>query len=147
MNIIKFERKYADKIVEFIKNIAMNEYGCYDWEDYFNRMDFKEYDSDDNIFYITLNEKDEIIGTIGGIKKEGNVLYMNSLYVRKDYRNSRLGTKLYNMLLEFCKIKAYKEITLRVFFQFTDAINFYEKNGFKKYNQDEESYYYKKVLK
>lgn len=147
MNIIKFERKYADKIVEFIKNIAINEYGCYDWEDYFKRMNFKEYDSDDNIFYIVLNEKDEIIGTIGGIKKEDSVLYMNSLYVRKDYRNLKIGTKLYNMLLEFCKIKDYKEITLRVFFQFTNAINFYEKNGFKKYNEDEESYYYKKVLK
>ncbi len=65
MNIIKFEKKYANKIVQFIKNIAINEYNCYDWENYFNRMDFKEYNNDDNIFFIALDEKDEIIGTIG----------------------------------------------------------------------------------
>ena len=42
MNIIKFDKKYANKVIEFIKSIAMNEYNRYDWEDYFNRMDFKE---------------------------------------------------------------------------------------------------------
>lgn len=146
MNIIKFDKKYANKVIEFIKAIAMNEYNRYDWEDYFNRMDFKEYEIDDNIFYIVLNEKNEIVGTIGGIKKEEGILYMNSLYIRKDYRKIGIATKLYSLLIIFCKEKRYKEITLRVFFNFTDAIHFYEKNGFEKYSQDEESYYYKKVL-
>lgn len=146
MNIIKFDKKYANKVIEFIKSIAMNEYNRYDWEDYFNRMDFKEYEIDDNIFYIVLNEKNEIVGTIGGIKKEEGILYMNSLYIRKDYRKIGIATKLYSLLIIFCKEKRYKEITLRVFFNFTDAIHFYEKNGFEKYSQDEESYYYKKVL-
>ena len=71
---------------------------------------------------------------------------MNSLYIRKDYRKIGIATKLYSLLIIFCKEKRYKEITLRVFFNFTDAIHFYEKNGFEKYSQDEESYYYKKVL-
>lgn len=146
MNIIKFDKKYANKVIEFIKSIAMNEYNRYDWEDYFNRMDFKEYEIDDNIFYIVLNEKNEIVGTIGGIKKEEGILYMNSLYIRKDYRKIGIATKLYSLLIIFCKEKKYKEIALRVFFNFTDAIHFYEKNGFEKYSQDEESYYYKKVL-
>lgn len=146
MNIIKFDKKYANKVIEFIKSIAMNEYNRYDWEDYFNRMDFKEYEIDDNIFYIVLNEKNEIVGTIGGLKKEKGILYMNSLYIRKDYRKIGIATKLYSLLIIFCKEKRYKEITLRVFFNFTDAIHFYEKNGFEKYSQDEESYYYKKVL-
>lgn len=146
MDIIKFDKKYAKKVVEFIKDIAINEYNCYGWKNYFERMNFQEYNNSDNIFYIVLNENDEIIGTIGGIKKENNTLYMNSLYVRKDYRKLGIGTKLYNMLLEFCKMKKYDKITLRVFFHFLDAIKFYEKNDFKKYSQDEVSYYYKKIL-
>ncbi len=71
---------------------------------------------------------------------------MNSLYIKKDYRKIGLATNLYNLLVNFCIDKKYNEITLRVFFNFTDAINFYEKKGFVKYKQDDESYYYKKVL-
>ena len=89
-------------------------------------MDFKEYNSNDNICYIVLYEKNEIIGTIGGIKKD-NSLYMNSLYIKKHYRKMGLATNLYNLLVNFCIDKKYNQITLRVFFNFTDAINFYEK--------------------
>lgn len=145
--IIEYEDKYSNQIVEFIKEIAIKEYKYIDWEDYFRRMEFSKYkNNDDSKFYIALNNKNEIVGTIGALKITNEEVKMNSLYVRKDYRQLGIAKKLYELLLQFVKSKNYKVITLRTFLKFTNAINFYENNGFIKYNQDDESYFYKKEI-
>lgn len=71
---------------------------------------------------------------------------MNSLYVNKEYRKLGIAKKLYALFIEFVKKQKYKNITLRTFFKFTNAINFYEKEGFIKYDEDDESYFYIKSL-
>lgn len=145
--IIEYEDKYSNQIVEFIKEIAIKEYKYLDWEDYFRRMEFSEYkNNDESKFWIALNNKNQIVGTIGALKITNEEIKMNSLYVRKDYRQLGIAKELYRLVGEFAKNKNYKVITLRTFFKFITAISFYEKNGFIKYKQDEESYSYKKEI-
>ena len=48
--------------------------------------------------------------------------------------------------IDFAKQQGYQQVTLRTFFKFVNAIHFYEKMGFEKYKQDEESYFYRKQL-
>lgn len=124
----------------------MDEFEYNDWENYFNRMSFEEYKNEGSKFWIVLNGKDEVIGTIGALKVSSEEVKMNSLYVNKDYRKLGIAKELYELLINFSKQQGYKKVTLRTFFKFTNAINFYEKIGFVKYDQDDESYFYIKTL-
>lgn len=66
--------------------------------------------------------------------------------VNSDYRKLGIAKELYKLLISFAKQQGYKKVTLRTFFKFVNAINFYEKMGFVKYNQDDESCFYMKML-
>lgn len=146
IKIIEYQEKYSKDIVEHIRKIAMNEFKYDDWKDYFNRMSFEEYQNEGSKFWIALNDKDEVIGTIGALKVSSEEVKMNSLYVNSDYRKLGIAKELYELLINFAKQQGYKKITLRTFFKFVNAINFYEKIGFVKYAQDKESYFYIKKL-
>lgn len=146
VTIIEYHDKYSKDTVDHIREIAMNEFEYADWEDYFNKMSFEEYKNDGSKFWITLNAKDEVIGTIGALKVSGEEVRMNSLYVNKDYRKLGIAKDLYERFIDFVKQQGYQKITLRTFFKFVNAINFYERMGFIKYDQDDESYFYMKLL-
>ena len=57
---------------------------------------------------------------------------INYIYVDSDYRKQQIGTKLIEELISFAKINNCINITLEVNENNNVAINFYEKNGFKK---------------
>jgi len=146
IRIIEYQEKYSKDIVKHIRKIAMEEFEYKDWEDYFNRMSFEEYQNEGSKFWIALNDKDEVIGTVGALKVSTEEIKMNSLYVNIDYRKLGIAKELYELLINFAIQQGYKKITLRTFFKFVNAINFYEKIGFVKYDQDDESYFYMKML-
>ncbi len=146
IKIIEYQDKYSTDIVNHIRKIAMEEFEYTDWEEYFNRMSFEDYQKDGSKFWIALNEEDKVIGTIGALKISNEEIKMNSLYVNEDYRKLGIAKELYKLLIDFANEQEYKKITLRTFFKFTNAINFYEKEGFQKYDQDDESYFYMKLL-
>jgi len=146
MKIIAYSDEYAQKIIKHIRDIAINEFKYNDWEEYFNKMSFDEYKLGSNKFLMALNDFDEVIGTIGALKRTDEEVYLNSLYVNKEYRNQGLAKKLYDEVLTFIREDDYKLVTLRTFFRFELAIRFYEKLGFERYDEDEESYFYKKYL-
>lgn len=146
LEIIEYRDKYAKQIINHIRKIARDEFGYEDWEDYFNKMSFEEYKEEGSKFWIAVNDKDEVIGTIGALKVSEEEVRMNSLYVNKEYRQLGIAKKLYELLITFVKEQGYQQITLRTFFKFKHAICFYEKMGFKRYKQDDESYFYRKQL-
>lgn len=146
ITIIEYEDKYSKEIVNHIRKIAMDEFGYNKWKDYLDRMNFEEYKTEESKFWLALNDKDEVVGTIGALRKSHEEVYLNSLYLNKDYRKLGIATKLYNTFTNFIEEKEYKIITLRTFFKFVEAIKFYEKLGFKRYDKDEVSYYYRKYL-
>lgn len=86
IEIIEYQEKYSKDIVKHIRKIAMDEFAYNDWENYFNRMSFEEYQNEGSKFWIALNDKDEVIGTIGALKVSNEEVKMNSLYVNSNYR-------------------------------------------------------------
>ena len=146
IKIIEYQEKYSKDIINHIRKIAMEKFEYKDWEDYFNRMSFEEYKNKGNKFWIALDDEDKVVGTIGALKISDKEVRMNSLYVNKEYRELGIAKKLYSLFTEFVKEQKYECITLRTFFKFTHAINFYEKEGFIKYNEDDESYFYIKSM-
>lgn len=146
MKIVDYQEQYSKGIVEHIKRIAMDEFAYYDWEDYFKRMDFEAYQKPGSKFWVVLNDEGEVIGSIGALRVSEKEVKMNSLYVDQKYRKMGIAKKLYELLLVFAKEQGYEKITLRTFFRFVNAIDFYEKMGFVKEKQDEESCDYVKNL-
>lgn len=110
-------------------------------------MTFTEYTESGSKFWIALNNKGKVIGTIGGLKISDKEVYLNSLYVNKDYRKLGVAKQLYNVFIDFAEKEEYKVVKLRTFFKFINAIIFYEKLGFIRYDQDDESYFYIKNIK
>lgn len=146
MEIIEYQDEYAKPIVNHIRKIAKEEFGYNDWEDYFNKMTFEEYKQKGSKFWIVIDDKKEVVGTIGALRISDREIKMNSLYVKEEYRKLGIAKKLYELLIDFAKQQGYQQVTLRTFFKFVNAIHFYEKMGFEKYKQDEESYFYRKQL-
>lgn len=146
IKIIEYQERYSEYIINHIRKIAMDEFEYNDWEDYFNRMSFEEYQKEGSKFWIALTAKDEVIGTIGALKVSKEEVKMNSLYVNSNYRQLGIAKELYELLIKFARHQNYKRITLRTFSRFKNAINFYEKMGFIKYDKDTESYFYMKIL-
>lgn len=146
IEIIEYQDEYAKQIVNHIRKIAKEEFGYNDWEDYFNKMTFEEYKQKGSKFWIVIDDKKEVVGTIGALRISDREIKMNSLYVKEEYRKLGIAKKLYELLIDFAKQQGYQQVSLRTFFKFVNAIHFYEKMGFEKYKQDEESYFYRKQL-
>lgn len=100
--------------------------------------DFNYFLNDQYIFVATENNK--IVGFITGeiLKKKAwyNVQLgeINNIFVLKEYRQKGIGKKLIETIINSFKEEGITNIQLYTFSNNTDAIKFYEKIGFKKYN-------------
>lgn len=58
---------------------------------------------------------------------KGQVLYLEDLVVKENYRNKGIGTQLMNSTIEFAKLNGFKRIQWQVLNWNVDAIRFYTK--------------------
>ena len=86
-----------------------------------------------------------------------NILYeqaeLNYIYVKPEYRGTKLGTLLMEEMINRCYKKNVKSITLEVRSSNTGALHLYKSIGFeeisirKNYYKDEDAYLLQKVIK
>ncbi len=138
IKIVPYQSALREEIVNFIKSIAIDEFGFKEWKDYLENKDFSSYENGESIFIIVKNESDEIIATCGGLKVDSETIKLNSLYVEKSYRGQHIGSILYQKVEEFAKEKGFKYIILCTYEKFDMAKDFYKKRGFKLYKIEEE---------
>ena len=76
-------------------------------------------------------------------------IYLSRLIVKKEYRNSGIGTMITEFLIDKAKEWGYSEISLGVDSDNEAAIRLYEKMGFKIYSHDKDEYgeFYKMLKK
>lgn len=146
ITIIKYEDKYKEKIIEFLIDVAIGEFGYKEWENYFKTKSFEPYKSNQGEFLIALNSKGDVIGTCAALKKTDIIAKLNTFYILSEYRDKGLGKKLYSMIMNYILENNYKEIILCTFEKFNIAIKFYEKRGYKLYETIDDELWYKKEL-
>lgn len=138
------ELKY--KIIYFLKSVAIDEFGFSEWKDYLENKSFEPYKLESSKFLIALDNDNNIIATIGALKKDEETIKINSFYVKKDYRFNKIGTKLYNEIINFSKERGYKYVILCTYDKYDIATKFYQKRGFKICDIHESERWYKKEL-
>ncbi len=145
--IVEYENIYKKQVIEFIKSVVINEFGFEEWRDYLDNKSFEPYYEYGSKFLIIFNSQNKIIGTCGGLRKSDDTIKLNSFYMLNDYRQQGLGSKIYNLILDYAKECKYKTMILTTNSKFDIAIKFYEKRGFKVYKiEDDGRIRYKKEL-
>lgn len=123
------------KSCEFTKQFS-EQIACENREPYIFKYDGKYIASCDLVF------------DYGKYTEKSRKVYLSRLIVKKECRNKGIGQEVLKEMINLCKSKGYKFITLGVDTDNENAIHIYKKNGFKIYETDIEKYgkYYKMIL-
>lgn len=144
--IVPYSDDLRTQIIEFLKSVAIDEFGFKEWKNYLENKSFEPYKTDYSKFMIVFDNDDNIIATIGGLQVDNETIKLNSFYVKKDYRYHKIGTNLYNELIKYSKKMNYKYMILCTYDKYDIATKFYQKRGFRIYKNDEFERWYKKEL-
>lgn len=144
IRIEQYSEEYREKVIEFFLQICIDEFGFEDWKEDIINMDNHTYENDGGNFWIAIDEKYDIVGTIALRNKGQAVGELKSMYVHKDYRGQDIAQKLLDRLINFAS--NYEKIVLDTYRKFERAIGFYEKNGFCKVESIGDKLIYEKVI-
>lgn len=97
-----------------------------------------------NISIIAKNNDGNILG-YGHIEKDAQTNWLG-IYVSRNYRGKGLSKILMKELIKKSRDLNFKQINLSVKKENKIAINLYEKLNFIKYDDKDDSYYYKLIL-
>lgn len=93
---------------------------------------------ENQIIYIALIDK-EIVGYLAGsihVENSYNttsIAELDNMFILEEYRKYGIGTKLFNEFKEFCKKNKIEELKVTASSKNTNAIKFYQKNGFEEF--------------
>ena len=126
--IKEYTKEYRDKVINFLIEIAIKEFGFEEWREYFNKAEFLDTDKSKENFWIAVDNFNNVIGTIGIANDTiSGTAKLHSLYIMKKFRNKGIATALYNYSLEFAKKSDYESVILHTYRKFSEAIKFYKK--------------------
>lgn len=79
---------------------------------------------------ITAIVDDKVVGCVAFYKHSSKRCEMKRLYVKKEYRNLKIGNTLVENIISLAKKDGYREMVLDTIKPLTSAINLYKKFGF-----------------
>lgn len=145
-----FSPEYEEQVIEHLVDITGGEFGFKEWENHYRSKGFL-YISEKEEFWIAINNKNEVIGTMGLMqdKFDENAAKLHSVYVNKYYRGTGVADKLLKTAIDFAEKCGYNKIILSTSNDFPAGIRFYEKNGFtiSKSINSQNGIWYEKNLK
>ena len=145
-----FSLEYEEQVIEHLVDITGGEFGFKEWENHYKSKGFL-YISEKEEFWIAINNKNEVIGTMGLMqdKFDENAAKLHSIYVNKYYRGTGVADKLLKTAIDFAEKCGYNKIILSTSNDFPAGIRFYEKNGFtiSKSIKSQNGIWYEKNLK
>ncbi len=150
--ISKIDFKYLDKnlekktknfiIQEYIKHYK-NQLSPTKYKTLYKNMETLIKDKKNNAFFVAINEKEEIIGTISislydnRIKilknryKNRKIAELGRCYVLKEYRRQLIATTLLNLANTFAKKNNYEKLYLHTHYFLAGGFDFWSSTGFK----------------
>lgn len=120
-------KEYVDTIVDWIANEFGDESSYHFFESIIKNSLVKDKLP---LTFIAL-EDNEVVGTVGLwrgdlLSRQDLFPWLSALFVKEDYRGKKIGQKLQNFLVDYCRKAGFKEL-----FLYTDLCGYYEKTGWK----------------
>jgi len=133
MQIIEYIEYYQQQIIDLILYIQNEEAGInLSIEEQPDLLHINEqYYRNGGKFWLAV-EKDILIGTIALMNKGNGNGILKKFFVRKDYRNQKVGLALYKTLYRYAVDNHYRNILLDTPAVAVSSHKFYEKAGFIK---------------
>jgi len=91
----------------------------------------KAYGGIGEAFFVAVdNQTHKVVGTVAIKKEDERVALMRRLFVAPTHRNQRIGKRLIDRALEFCREDGYEELVFKTTSKMSGAIDVCKKNGF-----------------
>ena len=91
----------------------------------------KAYGGIGEAFFVALdNASHRIVGTVAVKKEDGRTALLRRLFVASTHRNLKIGKRLIDRALDFCREVGYEEIVFKTTSKMSGAIDLCKKNGF-----------------
>ena len=92
--------------------------------------------NDKALFFIKINENKEYVGFVfgnigSGLESGAEYLWINELYVEKEYRRKNIATEIFNFVEKWAKENGIKYIATMTSKMNKGAIKFYKNIGYK----------------
>ena len=143
---IEFSSKFSEKVRKFLIGICVEEFGFKDWKEEIETTNREKYKKDGGNFWVALDTKEDVIGTIA-LESIGNWLgLLKTMYVHKEFRGSIIAQNLMNILINFSVKNNYTKLQLGTYKKLKRAVNFYKKNNFYLIQEDNDVLIFEKVL-
>lgn len=89
----------------------------------------KSYGKLGDVFFVA-EAGSKIIGSVAIKKEDDRIALLRRLFVASDFRNQRLGVKLIDRALEYCREVGYQELVFRTTSRMEGAIRLCQNKGF-----------------
>ena len=102
--IKKYSPKMRQQVIDFLKSVAIDEFGFSEWKQYLENKDFSSYEKGESIFYVAYLGN-QIIATCGGLKKDDTTIKLNSFYIHSvfvTYFEIAIVQHFFCYLFKFC---------------------------------------------
>ena len=91
----------------------------------------KAYGGIGEAFFVAVdNHSHKVIGTVAVKKEDDRVALLRRLFVAPTHRNQRIGKKLIDRALDFCREVGYEEVVFKTTSRMSGAIDLCKRNGF-----------------
>jgi N-acetylglutamate synthase-like GNAT family acetyltransferase len=138
MQIITYQEKYKQQIIDLILGIQNNEAKInLSLEEQPDLLDITTcYEKDGGEFWLAV-EGDTLIGTLALMNKGNGNAVLKKGFVRADYRKQGILGKLYATLQEFAKEQGLTTFVFDTPSVATNCHSFFEKRGYRRIKKDE----------
>jgi RimJ/RimL family protein N-acetyltransferase len=148
IKILNFKQKYKDQVIYLISNLLCD-LGIISPSDI--PIDDEDLQNIPAIYHSRSNfwvaiKGNNVIGTVGIKEINKNTAKLKRMFVNKEFHGSGLGQRLLDKAIKFAKDQKYQKIILNSHPQMKRSHRFYEKNGFKKTEEDIKKVHYEKYL-
>lgn len=90
----------------------------------------KAYGNAGDAFFVAVDGHHAVVGTVAIKKEDDRIALLRRLFVSPTHRNQKIGKKLLDRALEFCREVGYEEIVFKTTSKMSGAIELCKKNGF-----------------
>lgn len=91
----------------------------------------KAYGGIGEAFFVAVDNKSgKVVGTVAIKKEDGRIALLRRLFVAPTHRNLKIGKRLIDRALDFCREVGYEEVVFKTTSKMSGAIDLCRKNSF-----------------